>query len=85
MPYCCCAISFRRERCRLRRGLSSAQDCRNSSSPPSACAQVEEHNKKVFHQQMLETGNSLLFDDQSVRNSLSCFVISRALAFAVNP
>jgi TM2 domain-containing membrane protein YozV len=25
---------------------------------------VEEHNKKVFHQQMLETGNSLLFDGE---------------------
>lgn len=25
---------------------------------------VEEHNKKVFHQQMMNTGNSLLFDGE---------------------
>ena len=25
---------------------------------------VEEHNKKVFHQQMLETGTTLLFDGE---------------------
>jgi TM2 domain-containing membrane protein YozV len=33
---------------------------------------VEEHNKKVFHQQMLETGNSLLFDGEPYGVSVCC-------------
>jgi hypothetical protein len=43
---------------------------------------VEEHNKKVFHQQMLETGTTLLFDGEYVRRAPRLRALSAPAASA---